>query len=321
MRDNAVGRRTFLKGSGIAVLSAAGALEPQAGRAQEPVPNSSGTAAPRLKAPANACDCHMHVYDGERFPPPRPESRMQSNGRAADYRLLQKRIGTSRTVVVQPAAYGTDNRVTLDAIAQLGDARGVAVVHPTVTDAELKALAQGGIRGIRFTQFDPRTAVTTFDMIEPLARRVNDLGWHVQIHMRGDQIVDAASLWDRLPCPIVFDHLGRLPQPAGVDDPAFAIIRRLLDDGRTWVKVSGAYIDTKVGPPSYADVTKVAQAFVKAAPERMVWGSDWPHPSASPKPDDAVLLDLLFDWAADEPTRHRILVGNPQTLYGFAKSG
>jgi D-galactarolactone isomerase len=209
MRDNAVGRRTFLKGSGIAVLSAAGALEPQAGRAQEPVPNSSGTAAPRLKAPAHACDCHMHVYDGERFPPPRPESRMQSNGRAADYRLLQKRIGTSRTVVVQPAAYGTDNRVTLDAIAQLGDARGVAVVHPTVTDAELKALAQGGIRGIRFTQFDPPPAVTTFDMIEPLAKRVNDLGWHVQIHMRGDQIVDAASLWDRLPCPIVFDHLGR----------------------------------------------------------------------------------------------------------------
>jgi D-galactarolactone isomerase len=312
--------QTFSSKWGFKILSAAGASEPQAGRAQEPVPNSSGTAAPRLKAPANACDCHMHVYDGERFPPPRPESRMQSNGRAADYRLLQKRIGTSRTVVVQPAAYGTDNVVTLDAIAQLGDARGVAVVHPTVTDAELKALAQGGIRGIRFTQFDPRTAVTTFDMIEPLAKRVNDLGWHVQIHMRGDQIVDAASLWDRLPCPIVFDHLGRLPQPAGVDDPAFAIIRRLLDNGRTWVKVSGAYIDTKVGPPSYADVTKVAQAFVKAAPERMVWGSDWPHPSASPKPDDAVLLDLLFDWAADEPTRRRLLVDNPQALYGFAKS-
>jgi len=224
-------------------------------------------------------------------------------------------------VVVQPAAYGTDNRVTLDAVAQLGDACGVAVVHPTVTDAELKALAQGGIRGIRFTQFDPRTAVTTFDMIEPLAKRVHDLGWHVQIHMRGDQIVDAASLWDRLPCPIVFDHLGRLPQPAGVDYPAFAIIRRLIDKGRTWVKVSGAYIDTKVGPPSYADVTKVAQAFVKAAPERMVWGSDWPHPSASPKPDDAALLDLLFEWAPDELTRHRILLENPQALYGFAKAG
>jgi predicted TIM-barrel fold metal-dependent hydrolase len=302
-------------------LSTTGASEPQSGRAQAPVPNSSGTQAPRLKAPANACDCHIHVYDGERFPPPRPESRMQSNGRAADYRLLQQRIGTARTVVVQPAAYGTDNRVTLDAIALLGDARGVAVVHPMITDAELKALAQGAIRGIRFTQFDPRTAVTTFDMIEPLARRATDLGWHVQIHMRGDQIIDAASLWDRLPCPIVFDHLGRIPQPAGVDDPAFKTIRRLIDTGRTWVKVSGAYHDTKVGPPGYADVTKVAQAFVKAAPERMVWGSDWPHPSEPQKPDDAVLLDLLLEWAPDEPTRHRILVENPQALYGFAKAG
>jgi predicted TIM-barrel fold metal-dependent hydrolase len=139
--------------------------------------------------------------------------------------------------------------------------------------------------------------------------------------MRGDQIVDAASLWDRLPCPIVFDHLGRIPQPAGVDDPAFKTIRRLIDTGRTWVKVSGAYHDTKVGPPGYADVTKVAQAFVKAAPERMVWGSDWPHPSEPQKPDDAVLLDLLLEWAPDEPTRHRILVENPQALYGFAKAG
>ncbi|HZO44829.1 MAG TPA: amidohydrolase family protein, partial [Xanthobacteraceae bacterium] len=145
--------------------------------------------------------------------------------------------------------------------------------------------------------------------------------WHVQIHMRGDQIVDAASLWDRLPCPIVFDHLGRIPQPAGVDDPAFKIIRRLIDKGRTWVKVSGAYHDTKVGPPGYADVTQVAQAFVQAAPERMVWGSDWPHPSEPKKPDDAVLLDLLLEWAPDEPTRHRILVENPQALYGFAKAG
>ena len=94
----------------------------------------------------------------------------------------------------------------------------------------------------------------------------------------------------------------------------------MIDQGHTWVKVSGTYLDTKVGPPSYADVTKVAQAFVKAAPERMVWGSDWPHPSASPKPDDAVLLDLLLEWAPDELTRHRLLVENPQALYGFAKS-
>ena len=141
----------------------------------------------------------MHIYDGERFPPLRPGSRMQPNARTAEYRLLQQRIGTRRTVIVTPAAYVTDNAVTLDAIAALGNARGVAVVHPTVGDAELKALAAGGIRGIRFTQFDPRTAATTLDMIEPLAHRVEALGWHVQIHLRGDQIVAAADMLRRLP--------------------------------------------------------------------------------------------------------------------------
>src|SRR5262245_35596276 len=144
-------RRKFL--AGAAALAATGAA-----RAREPltqsVPNSSGTEAPTLEAPPNACDCHMHVYDAERFPPLRPGSRLQTNARVTDYTLLQKRLGTSRTVVVTPAVYVTDNRVTLDAVAQLGpDARGVAVIHPTITDAELKTLADGGIRGIRFTQF------------------------------------------------------------------------------------------------------------------------------------------------------------------------
>jgi predicted TIM-barrel fold metal-dependent hydrolase len=317
MNESAIGRRAFLQATGLAAM---GAFRPSESHAEENMgPNSSGTAAPKLKAPANACDCHMHVYDGARFPPSRPESRMQANAAVADYRLLQQRIGTIRTVVVSPAAYGTDNRVTLDAIAQLGNARGIAVVHPTITDAELKAFAAGGIRGIRFTQADPVSATTTFEMIEPLASRVHELGWHVQIHMRADQINDAASLWARLPCPIVFDHLGRLPQPAGIDDAAFKVMRTLIDKGRTWVKISGAYLNSKIGPPTYADATKAAQAFVAAAPERMVWGSDWPHPnlSVTQKPDDAVLFDLLSEWAPNEAVRHRILVENPQTLYGF----
>jgi D-galactarolactone isomerase len=317
MNASAFTRRAFLQATG---LGAAGAFRPIESHAEEHmVPNSSGTAAPKLKAPANACDCHMHIYDGARFPPARPQSRMQANAAVPDYRLLQRRIGTTRTVVVSPAAYGTDNRVTLDAIAEFGNARGVAVVHPSITDAELKAFAAGGIRGIRFTQADPVSATTTFDMIEPLANRVAEFGWHVQIHMRADQISNAASLWARLPCPIVFDHLGRLPQPAGVDDPAFKVMCALLDKGRTWVKISGAYLNSKIGPPTYADATKVAQAFVAAAPERMVWGSDWPHPnlSVTQKPDDAVLFDLLSEWAPNDAVRHRILVENPQTLYGF----
>ena len=313
-----IDRRTVLKAAGLAAMTATGAVRES--RAQPPVPNSAGTEPPKLKAPANACDCHMHIYDA-RFPVVRPGSRMQTNASVTEYRLLQKRNGTTRTVIVTPAAYVTDNRVTLDAIAKLGpNARGVAVIHPTVTDAELKTLADGGVRGIRFTQFDPATATTTIDMIEPLSKRVNDLGWHVQIHMRGDQIADAADLLSRLPSPIVFDHMGRLPLPAGLDHPAFGVIRRLIDKGRTWVKLSGAYMDTSAGAPTYADKAKVAQAYLKAAPERMVWGSDWPHPTEKDKPDDAVLFDLLTEWAPDEAMRKRILVENPEALYGFAKT-
>lgn len=279
------------------------------------VPNSSGTASPKIPAPPNACDCHIHVYHGARFPPSRPQARMQPNARLEEYRLLQQRIGTSRVVIVNPAAYVTDNEITLDAIARIGDqARGVAVVHPDVTDAELERFSRGGIRGIRFTQFDPNSASTTIDMIEPLANRVQAIGWHVQIHLRADQIVANADMLLRLPGTVVFDHLGRLTPPQGLRHDAFGIIRRMIGRGRTWMKLSGAYM---FGAPPYTEATEVARAFVALAPERMVWGSDWPHPTEKEKPDDAALFDLLGEWAPDETTRRQILVDNPAELYGF----
>src|SRR5258708_37884197 len=167
------------------------------------------------------------------------------------YRLFQQGIGTGRVIVVTPAAYTTDNEVTLDAIAQLGSqARGVTVVHPTVTDAELKRMNDAGVRGIRFTQFDAKTATTTMDMIEPLAKRVQSLGWHVQIHLRNDQIVAAEDLLLRLPGTIVFDHLGRLTPPEGLNHPAFGIIRPMLGGGRTWLKLSGAHFSGRPSPQS-----------------------------------------------------------------------
>ena len=126
------------------------------------------------------------------------------------------------------------------------------------------------------------------------------------------------QVWNRLPSPLVFDHMAHV-SPSGVSHPAYAVVRRLIDKGRTWVKLSVTYDNTKDGPPTYADVTAVAQAYVKAAPERLVWGSNWPHPNETTKPDDAVLFDLLGRWATDERTRQRILVENPETLYGFTK--
>jgi D-galactarolactone isomerase len=159
------------------------------------------------------------------------------------------------------------------------------------------------------------------ETIETLAKRVNALGWHVQFNVDATQIVAIEDLLNRLAAPIVFDHMGHMPQPAGTGHPAYPIVRRLIDKGRTWVKLSVTYDSSKVGPPTYADVNKVGQAYVQAAPERMVWGSNWPHPNETDKPDDAVLFDLLADWAPAEATRRRILVENPQTLYGFAAIG
>ena len=289
------------------------------------VANSAGTAAAKLKAPPNACDCHMHIYDPARFPmPPHGGKRAApTHAEVAEYQKLQQRIGTTRVVIVQPRHYGTDNRVTLDAIARLGHARGVAVVHPTITDAELKAFDAAGIRGIRFSLGDPATSVVKPEMIEPLAKRIAGLGWHIQFNMEGEQIVALADLLRRLPTQIVIDHLGHPTQPAGVRHASHAIVRELLDQGRAWVKLSGAYYaQSEIGAPLYPEATQIAQSFVQAAPERLVWGSDWPHPPKpiDDKPDDALLFDLLSVWAPDTAVRHRILVTNPEALYGFAQS-
>lgn len=318
-------RRTF-----IGSVAALAALDVRLGA--QAVPNSAGTERPQLKAPVGACDCHHHIYDAGRFKPVREASGFQPNGRVEEYRLLQRRIGTSRDVIVTPLPYAGDNRITLDAINRLmPNARGVALLRPDVTDKELRELTDGGIRGVRFSMGASNLGSSNaIADIEPLSKKVANWGWHVQILMRPDQIVENERILNRIPTPIVFDHLGTLG-PVGVSHPAFKIIRTLIDKGRTWVKVSGAYLTVvkmKDGQLStgmttdYAPATVIAKAFVSAAPERMVWGSDWPHPSAgaNEKPDDAKLFDLLTEWAPDAMTRHRILVENPATLYGFPTS-
>lgn len=284
----------------------------------ETVPWSAGSERPRLKAPPEAADCHHHIYD-HRFPPDPRATLHPADATVADYRLLQTRLGLTRNVVVQPSTYGTDNRCMLAALAAFGPtARGIAVVHPDIPESDLRRMAAQGVRGIRFNLV--QTGATTIEMVEPLSHRIADLGWHVQLHMLGAQIAAQEALLRRLPTPIVFDHLARIPAAEGINHPAFRVVRSLLDGGRVWVKLSGPYQDSRTGPPTYADVSAVAGAYVRAAPERCVWGSDWPHPTEKIKPDDAVLLDLLTDWAPQSSTQALILVKNPQILYGFSKT-
>ena len=321
MTDRKVGRRAFLQEAGLAALGAAG-LGPVSSAAQFAAPNSTGTGRPTLKVPAHSCDCHHHIYD-PRFPatvPPDGGGKPEPNSTVADYRLLQRRIGTTRNVIVTPGTYIGDNAVTLDAISQFGpQSRGVALILPTISDEELKRLHDGGIRGIRFSNVAPGSPHTV-EMIEPLSKRIHALGWHIDINMDAAHIMALENLWLRLPTPVVFDHMGRFPMDVGVEHPAFAVIRRLLDKGRTWVKLSFGERDSKVGPPAYPEPTRVAQALVRAAPERLIWGTNWPHPGGPNKADDALVLDLLTQWAPSAATRHRILVDNPDVLYGFAKS-
>src|SRR5262249_53012639 len=190
--------------------------------AQE-VANSTGTARPHLQAPAQACDCPLHIYDPERFPLVPSPRVAPTHATLREYRALQRRLGVTRAVIVTPRNYGTDNRATVDAIAQLsGAGRGIAVLHPDVAEAELRMLDMAGVRGVRFSLSDPASAVVTPAMIEPLAKRVTDLGWHIQFNMSGEQILGLAPLLDRLPLPMVFDHLANPPLPAGVNHASHA---------------------------------------------------------------------------------------------------
>lgn len=286
-----------------------------------PVPHFSETRRPRLEAPDDACDSHMHIFDS-RFTPSAHWKKVPPVAPVATYRKLQARLGTSRTVVVQPSTYGIDNRCTLDALSQLGEvARGVAVIEPEIADVELENMHALGVRGVRVNFVSPQSwGVTTAARLRETANRVAPLGWHVQVFMTAEQIVQTNDVLRGLPTVLVIDHLGRMPQPSGIAHSAFGVVCKLLDGGRTFVKLSGAYMGSQVGAPTYGDNSSVAREYVKTAPDRMVWGSDWPHTTETEKPDDADLFDLLLDWCPDEATRRKILVANPAQLYGFPSS-
>ena len=218
----------------------------------------SVAARPRLEAPRNSCDTHIHIYDS-RFPQapggPKPPGEFTVEG----YRKLQARLGVSRVVVVQPNAYQDDNRCTLDAIAQLGaDAKGVGVVKPSVTDAQLDALTRGGIRGIRFMTL-PGGALG-WDVMDALAARVHTFGWHAVVQLDGRTLPEREAQILRLPGRFIIDHVGKFLEPVPPQHPSFKSLLRLVDTGRCWVKLSAAYEVSKSGPPRYEDVGILAKA-------------------------------------------------------------
>jgi D-galactarolactone isomerase len=270
---------------------------------------------PKLVAPPRSCDCHMHIYE-DRFPLAPTATFKPPHAPVSEYRKVQRDLGISQAIVVQPTAYGFDNRCTLEAIAQLGpDARGIAIVRPDVTDAELERLTGAGIRGVRFHML--AGGVLPWDALQGLAARVTDFGWHVQLQMDGGDLPQREAQLRSLPGNLVIDHNGKFLEPVTPGHPAFKVLLRLLDSGKCWVKLSAPYETSKAGGPHYEDVAIVARALAKANPERCVWASNWPHPNQNPAPSTVVMLDLLLEWTDDVATRTQILVDNPASLYGF----
>ena len=272
---------------------------------------------PKLAVPVGATDTHMHIYHAD-VPSAPGGPPLPGDYRVEQYREVQRRLGLTRVIVVQPNAYQDDNRVTLAAIRALGSAaKGVGVVKAGVSDADIAWLTEGGIIAQRIFQL-PSGAVG-FDRMHDVMVRVHPAGWHANIQLDGRELPQWEDAIKRLPGKFVIDHNGKYLEPVTPEHEAFKSLLRLLDTGRCWVKLSAPYETSKTGAPKYEDVGRLAKALVQHAPERMLWASNWPHPSVPRDaiPDDADLIDLLLDWAPDEATRRKILVDNPAELYGF----
>lgn len=266
------------------------------------------------RLPPGTCDTHMHFYHHSY--PSSPDAVLHPpDATVADYRGLQAELGTERVVVVQPTTYGLDNSCQLDAMAQLGGrARGIAVLDHTISAAEIERLDELGVRGARFHML-PGGAVG-WESLEPVATAIADAGWHVQLQLNGRELIDRIDQLLALPVPVVIDHVGRFMPPVPVDDPAFAALCRLIEEGGGRVKISAPYESSTDGPPDYSDVAPLARTLIDRYPDRMLWATNWPHPGRTDPPTAADLRALLEAWIPAE-LRHMVLVDNPAALYGF----
>ena len=278
------------------------------------------TRAPRHPTPAGACDTHAHVFGpAARYPYPPERSYTPPDCPLDDYLAMRDVLGLTRAVIVQASIQGTDNAATLDAIKRGGDGfRGVAVVAPDIGEAELRGLHDGGMRGARMTTL-VRGGVGP-EHVEALAGRIGDLGWLIEVHLtEASELIDLAPRFRALPVPCLIDHFGRVRGAEGPDHPGFeALLGLLRETDNCWVKLASWYRLSDSGPPGHADMRPLAEALIEARPDRLVWGSNWPHPAHDgDMPNDGDLLDQLADWVPDDTIRRRILVDNPARLFGF----
>jgi predicted TIM-barrel fold metal-dependent hydrolase len=294
---------------------------------------SQPSTAVNFAVPPHACDTHTHYYgDPKQFPYASRRAYTPEVVPLEQMIALHRALHTERVVIVTPSPFGTDNSVTVAGIKQLGkNARGIAVIDTKTTDGELEAMNRGGIRGIRMISgsagtSDPAVARQLFQDYAPRMKRID---WHIQMYTSLAIISALKDLVMGSPVPVVFDHFGSVQAKLGLNQPGFADLLDLVRGGKAYVKVSGVY-RSSTQAPDYPDVVPFAKALIEANPDRIVWGSDWPHPDTSNvanlKPneflpfyqiDDGAIFNLLAVWAPDPVIRKKILVDNPARLYGF----
>lgn len=276
---------------------------------------------PRFALPADACDTHAHVFGpAERYPYQANRGYTPPDASDAAYDALHRALGITRGVLTQPSVYGVDNRRMLDAVArQPKRLRAVAAVDAAVTDADLARLDAAGVRGIRVNLVDKGgMPFESFADVARMARRIAPLGWHLELLVHAHDYPDFARTMRALPVDIVVGHLGYMPTACGLDHPGFRHFLGLVGEGRCWVKLTAPYRITGERAVPFADVAPFARRLIETRPDRMLWGSDWPHVACKlPMPNDGDMLSLLMDWAPDATVRQRILVDNPARLYGF----
>lgn len=265
--------------------------------------------------PPRACNAHLHIIDPA-FP--NDGKAEQQKGTVEEYRALSQKLALPRAIFVQAKPFALDNSCLLAAMEAFGreNSHGIAVVNNDITDKELERLHEGGVRGVRFSVWNPKNAVVSFSDCLPLSQRCRDFGWNMQLHMSAAQIEEQAAVLLKFPCRIVIDHMGRLDPHLGTKDPAYRFLLTLLDRGNVYIKLSGPYLNTAESYP-WEDAAQTAAALAAYAPERMLWGSDFPHVTEKNKPAEKALLELIPQWLPSEKARFLALTENPETLYGF----
>jgi 2-pyrone-4,6-dicarboxylate lactonase len=275
---------------------------------------------PKFALPANSCDAHCHVFGPANvFPYAADRSYTPPDAPKETLMALHRFLGITRSVIVQASCHGADNRATLDAIAASGGRyKGIAIVDESADDKEFRKLDAGGICGVRFNFVQHLGGRPDPNFFQRTVSRIREMGWHLVLHLDAKDIAELSPMIKKLPLPFIIDHMGRVKAGDGLDQPPFKALLELQKLETCWVKVCGSERVSTAGPP-FTDAVPFAQAIVKAAPGRVLWGTDWPHPNiAKYMPNDGDLVDLVPLIAPDAGNRQKLLVENPARLYGFA---